>query len=332
MRVATFFLMGWENKSQLKMSSASCYVIADIRGDYELLLHLFVHEARLIRMTHGTDGNSYWEWLAKPETCVILLGNYINCFENPKRRLTVHEAIHRETNIIDFIIRMEDLAERNQCKVIALMGQQEVGTLVDDVNILLKGLKDANDVTQRNMRKTFVQTILIPFATTRSVIAQWGDYVFVNQGFELAWFRAMNFSTIRELNERWRLWVTSGQKSQLTQWFWRPDSIVQSVKMAEHPTLWRDHDQPNLDILLGAATFPHYVVAGPPPLSRKPLVESPIVFLNNEMSDTFSGLTQALRPPQVLILTATFTSNGVLAYQECSQHKHEWSPTTDAAN
>lgn len=242
------------------MTSASCWVIADIRGDFELLVHLFVHQAKLIRQFPDND---HWQWIAPKQTCVILLGNLIHCFDptQAKRSMTTHEATEREKSILDFLRRMEVLAQANDCKVVVLMGREEVGALVDDVETVLHGLQDPTDPHQRLIRQDFYQNHLIPFAASHPIIARWSDYTFTNQGLEIDWFRDIKFTSLEELNKRWKLWVASGRKSEIRTYFWKDTSIVRSTKMAMHPLAWQDHDQPQLDYLLSSHINPKYVIS-----------------------------------------------------------------------
>jgi len=323
------------------MTSATCWVIADIRGDFDLLVHLFVHQAKVIRLV---DSSEHWEWIAPKQTCVVLLGNLIHCFDKnqPKRKLTTTKATERETAILDFLTRMEGLAEDNDCKIVVLMGHEEVGALLDDTDVLLGGLQDADDPRQRLIRQNFVRDVLVPFAATHPVMARWSDYTFVNAGLEISWFRDMKFESIEELNRRWQLWVRSGRK-QLLQQFWTENSIVRSTKMALHPIAWQEHDQAQLDYLLGSYVNPKYIVSGAaiadirlrstglvwPKPSCKGAGEHTILtlkdehlqdvvfFLNNQMTDVYANLVPPLRPAFVLKLTGHFTKRGVLSFQEC---------------
>lgn len=313
--------------------AALCYVIPDVRGDYGLLLNLFVNVAKIVR---NWDAERHWEWLAPPETCVILLGNYIHCYEDSKRDLTVHDAVEREKSILEFILRMQQLAERNKCKVVALIGHEEMGAIVDDVDCLLRGLRDPKDPNQRRMRQNFVNDVLIPFAASQQVMVQWGDYLFSPMGLELKWVRDVEFTTVTELNSRFRLWIQSGQVSELKKWFWREDSVLCSTAMAFHPMRWRNEDQPLLDQRMASFT-PKYVISGPllADVRRKAVVgawEEPackdatprhlltfgqgsVMLLNSGLSDVWG---KGRSPPAVLQIKAHFSQKGrVLTYDEC---------------
>ncbi len=263
--------------------SAVCWIVPDIRGDFDLLIHMFVHQAKVIRLVEdvedGQKSEPLWEWIAPPNTCVVLLGNLIHCFgESNERKLTTLQAIQRERHILRFLASVEELALRNQGLVVTLLGTEEIGAMVDDPQVLKRGfhphdyaqieqhVQEPNHPIQEiiRARKAFIDEVLIPFAGHHGIIAQWAHYNLCNQGFEIEWLRMVNFQTIPELNQRFQFWVQSGQKSQLKKFFWDPSSPVRSQKMAMHPILWKEKDLPELDMLLRGGVTPKYVASGPP--------------------------------------------------------------------
>jgi hypothetical protein len=267
-----------------KRVSARCYVLPDIRGSFETLVRCL---ARNIANYQSETG--LWTWLAPARTTVVLPGMYIH---DPRvERLTTYECNLEDTRIIEALVALHQLALKNDCFVVALVGPIE----------LLHLLKPAEQIPYAKneydalVRREFIEHILWPFLVQQGLLVAWADYIIVSGGLEYAWFdrHRTDFpcSTIREFNSTFQRRLRAQQWNGLAPLL-EPDSPVFSRRMYEEPRGWLFHDAPLLRQQILTFLTPKVLIGGDPdagtfglrnrllsPLFHAPKVDPKSVFL-----------------------------------------------------
>lgn len=150
-----------------------CVCFGPVRGDYYYLKNILSNFASF--------DNKKWKWKTT-HTVLISIGNIIGRYDKfsyTRSIIDSKQAIEDEIRILKcFENLIEDSNEENQNKLVVLVGNQELGQIL---NILEYQKYQITESVDLNVRKQFTNTYLIPFLQNySSVLVRWGNPDLVN--------------------------------------------------------------------------------------------------------------------------------------------------------
>jgi hypothetical protein len=232
------------------------YAFTDIHGDFKVLVELLTSVLKVATVKEGV-----WEWIAE-NTTVVCLGDFVDRYRvSHDIKISTQDAIQDEIKIINCFISLQKQAKLdiNNSSLIVLMGNHELGNLLNFENYYRYQIMKPNNLYERHLRKKFVEQHLKPFASNNGVIIGWANYFFCHGGLELEWLNKHQFQSIEDINKRWMKYVRENVKWRLKM-FAEDDSILMSRKMALHPDIWRETDKFGVTFLLSYKLNPKFVI------------------------------------------------------------------------
>jgi hypothetical protein len=118
------------------------FVLGDVHGDFEMVIKL-LKMAKVI--------NEYNEWIAKPDTIVVQVGDQVDRCRPYKYTCDVKEATVDDENsdvkILEFFTELDKKAQLNNGRVISLLGNHEILNSMGIMNyVSYKGRNDFTDI------------------------------------------------------------------------------------------------------------------------------------------------------------------------------------------